>query len=164
MNVTECVLICWKHVFLWTFCLHHIQSELQSWKGSFYPAAFSYYHSYLICFLKLHSLSLQRLSSALTPPCMTVETLIKKKTTQKAKSSIVTLLVDSSHRVFLKSVLTQKHHFTSPAVDHETTQRNLPPVSSEAFVVLTQPTAPSGADLRHINIHHNTGGKHSGRF
>lgn len=47
--------------------------------------------------------------------------------------------------------------FTSLTVVYETTLSNLPPVSSEAVVVLTQPTAPLGAVLRHINIHHNTG-------
>lgn len=58
-----------------------------------------------------------------------------------------------------KHGLNQKHSLTSPAVDYETPLNNLPPVSSEAFVVLTQPTTPLGADLRHINIHHNTGDK-----
>ncbi len=64
----------------------------------------------------------------------------------------------------LQSVLTQKYHLRFLSVDYETTQSNLPPVSSEDLVVLTQPTTPSGADLRHINIHYNTGVKLRGRF
>lgn len=74
------------------------------------------------------------------------------------------------HHVFLHGlnfcnhVLTQKYQLTSLTVGHETTLRNLPPVSSEASVVLTQPLTPLAADLRHINIHHNTGAHLSGPF
>lgn len=47
-------------------------------------------------------------------------------------------------------VLARKPRFTSLTVDDEAALRDLPPVSSEARVVLTRDTTPSGADLRHI--------------
>lgn len=65
---------------------------------------------------------------------------------------------------FFSHVLKQKYLLTSLTVGYESTLSNLPPVSSEDFVVLTQPTTPLGADLRHINIHHNTGAHLCGQF